>query len=159
MPHSKTAKPCTKAVYHDDMGDYSSNEPTMDGTASLSFYLSSMEKEGRRQRSQHVVDVEGAMVRMDPARKDVYLAFTADERAEGGQRVLDILEKNRIKASFFFTGNFLRNPDHATLVRKVINNGHYVGPHSDRHLLYCDWDKRDALLVDRRTFESRQAHF
>jgi len=37
-----------KAVYHDDMGDYSSNEPTMDGTASLSFYLSSMEKEGHR---------------------------------------------------------------------------------------------------------------
>ena len=34
-----------KAVYHDDMGDYSSNEPTMDGTASLSFYLSSLEKE------------------------------------------------------------------------------------------------------------------
>jgi hypothetical protein len=32
-----------KAVYHDDIGDYSTNEPTMDGTASLIFYLSSME--------------------------------------------------------------------------------------------------------------------
>lgn len=31
------------AVYHDDLGDYSTNEPTMDGTASLSFYLSAME--------------------------------------------------------------------------------------------------------------------
>jgi len=40
-----------EAVYHDDPGDYSTNEPTMDGTASLSFYLSSMEKEGRRQQS------------------------------------------------------------------------------------------------------------
>jgi hypothetical protein len=37
------------AVYHDDIGDYTSNEPTMDGTASLSFYLSSLEKEGNRQ--------------------------------------------------------------------------------------------------------------
>ncbi|MCC8094972.1 MAG: glycoside hydrolase family 9 protein [Tannerellaceae bacterium] len=35
------------AVYHDDPGDYSSNEPTMDGTASLSFYLATMEQEGR----------------------------------------------------------------------------------------------------------------
>jgi hypothetical protein len=35
------------AVYHDDPGDYSSNEPTMDGTASLSFYLSTMEKMGK----------------------------------------------------------------------------------------------------------------
>ncbi|MFW6042903.1 MAG: glycoside hydrolase family 9 protein [Marinilabiliaceae bacterium] len=32
-----------KAVYHDDIGDYSTNEPTMDGTASLIYYLSSME--------------------------------------------------------------------------------------------------------------------
>lgn len=29
-------------VYHDDSGDYSTNEPTMDGTASLIYYLSSM---------------------------------------------------------------------------------------------------------------------
>jgi hypothetical protein len=38
------------AVYHDDYGDYSTNEPTMDGTASLSFYLSAMEKSGKRKR-------------------------------------------------------------------------------------------------------------
>lgn len=35
-------------VYHDDNADYSSNEPTMDGTASLSYILSSLEAEGRR---------------------------------------------------------------------------------------------------------------
>lgn len=35
-----------KAVYHDDMGDFSTNEPTMDGTASLSYVLSSLESEG-----------------------------------------------------------------------------------------------------------------
>lgn len=34
-------------VYHDDVGDYSTNEPTMDGTASLSYYLSAIEKVGR----------------------------------------------------------------------------------------------------------------
>jgi hypothetical protein len=38
------------AVYHDDPGDYSSNEPTMDGTASLSYFLSVMQKRGRVQR-------------------------------------------------------------------------------------------------------------
>ncbi len=35
------------AVYHDDHGDYSTNEPTMDGTASLSFLLSSLQMEGK----------------------------------------------------------------------------------------------------------------
>jgi hypothetical protein len=36
------------AVYHDDSGDYSSNEPTMDGTASLSYLLSTLEKRGKK---------------------------------------------------------------------------------------------------------------
>ncbi|MGE5411778.1 MAG: hypothetical protein ACM3MI_12530, partial [Clostridiales bacterium] len=36
------------AVYHDDYGDYSTNEPTMDGTASLSFYLSAMQVDGEK---------------------------------------------------------------------------------------------------------------
>lgn len=31
------------AVYHDNIGDYTSNECTMDGTASLTYYLSEME--------------------------------------------------------------------------------------------------------------------
>ncbi|MCP2043387.1 glycoside hydrolase family 9 protein [Pontibacter sp. HSC-36F09] len=38
------------AVYHDDFGDYSTNEPTMDGTASLIYLLASKEyssQEGR----------------------------------------------------------------------------------------------------------------
>jgi hypothetical protein len=32
-------------VYHDDYADYSTNEPTMDGTADLTYYLSAMEAE------------------------------------------------------------------------------------------------------------------
>ncbi|HEY6953205.1 MAG TPA: glycoside hydrolase family 9 protein [Bacteroidota bacterium] len=39
------------AVYHDDWADYSTNEPTMDGTASLIFYLASMESDGTVSRS------------------------------------------------------------------------------------------------------------
>jgi endoglucanase len=32
-------------VYHDDYGDYSTNEPTMDGTASLIYLLAAKEAE------------------------------------------------------------------------------------------------------------------
>jgi hypothetical protein len=31
------------AVYHDDFGDYSTNEPTMDGTASLVYLMAALE--------------------------------------------------------------------------------------------------------------------
>ncbi len=36
------------AVYHDDYGDYSSNEPTMDGTASLVYLLASQEAKAEK---------------------------------------------------------------------------------------------------------------
>ncbi|MDE3185415.1 MAG: glycoside hydrolase family 9 protein [Bacteroidota bacterium] len=36
------------AVYHDDYGDYSSNEPTMDGTASLIYLLASQEAKAEK---------------------------------------------------------------------------------------------------------------
>ena len=35
------------AVYHDDYGDYSTNEPTMDGTASLIYLLAAQEAQHR----------------------------------------------------------------------------------------------------------------
>lgn len=36
------------AVYHDDMGDYSTNEPTMDGTASLIYLLAAMQAQSNK---------------------------------------------------------------------------------------------------------------
>ena len=33
-------------------------------------------------------------------------------------------------------------------------DGHYLGAHSDKHLLYCDWNKRDSLLVTKDEFEN-----
>jgi endoglucanase len=40
------------AVYHDDYGDYSTNEPTMDGTASLIYLLAAKEAEGKTKKPQ-----------------------------------------------------------------------------------------------------------
>ena len=37
-------------VYHDDAGDYSTNEPTMDGTASLVYLLAAKEHEAEKMR-------------------------------------------------------------------------------------------------------------
>jgi endoglucanase len=145
-----------KAVYHDDIGDYATNEPTMDGTASLSYYLASMENEGRKMGGQNekIKDEQGAVVRFKPNEKNIYLAFTADTRFEGGEHVLQVLEKRHIKGSFFFTGNFLRNPELKNITKRIVEQGHYVGAHSDTHLLYCDWGNRDSTLVSFDEFET-----
>ncbi|WP_321995734.1 glycoside hydrolase family 9 protein [Draconibacterium orientale] len=142
-----------KAVYHDDLGDYSSNEPTMDGTASLSYYLSAMEKMGRNQQQNYKKDEQGAIRYFNTNEKNIYLVFSAHDKAEGAAHILKTLDKKNSKASFFFTGDFLRDNQFQSTIKKIIKSGHYLGAHSDKHLLYCDWTKRDSLLVDRTTFE------
>jgi endoglucanase len=145
-----------KVVYHDDIGDYSTNEPTMDGTASLSFYLSTLEKEGLKQaaekESASVTDQNGAIVRKDITRKEIYLVFSADEYGDGMEYILNVLAQNNAEGSFFLTGNFLRNPIFSKTVNRIISEKHYIGPHSDKHLLYNDWEERDSLLVTRADF-------
>lgn len=145
-----------KAVYHDDIGDYATNEPTMDGTASLSFYLASLENDERKmaQQNEKIKDEQGAVIRFNPDEKNIYLAFTADTQFEGGEHVLQVLEKQKIKGSFFFTGNFLRNQEYKDITKRIVEQGHYVGPHSDGHLLYCDWKKRDSTLISFAEFET-----
>lgn len=136
-------------VYHDDYGDYSTNEPTMDGTASLSYYLSYMQAVGA---AAGRYDREGAQIKIPGDGKRLYLVFSAHDYGEGGNQIARVLQKNRVKASFFFTGDFMRNTTHKPLINKLIKDGHYIGSHSDKHLLYADWDKRDSLLVDKDTF-------
>jgi endoglucanase len=80
--------------------------------------------------------------------------FTADEFAGGSNTILPTLTRHKIKASFFFTGRFLRNKKFKPMAISIKKQGHYIGPHSDQHLLYCDWKRRDSLLVTYDEFRS-----
>ncbi len=137
-------------VYHDDVGDYSTNEPTMDGTACLIYYLSALEAENTYPKP--LFDGTGAIIRGDTTQKKIALVFTGDEFAEGGETIQRTLLRNEVKASFFLTGHFYRNPRLTTLIEKLLADGHYLGAHSDRHLLYCDWTEEQNLLVTRDSF-------
>jgi endoglucanase len=137
------------AVYHDDYGDYSTNEPTMDGTAVL-IYLLAAQENAAMQKSQTVT--RGGITRMDSTRHEIALVFTGDEFGEGLSSIAQTLQQQQIKGSFFFTGNFYRNKRLQPTIRQLYKEGHYLGPHSDRHLLYCDWNRPDSLLVNRQQF-------
>ena len=63
------------------------------------------------------------------------------------------MKKEKIHGSFFFTGNFYSNPKFKSVIKKLRRNGNYLGSHSDKHLLYCDWEKRDSLLVTQEEFK------
>lgn len=98
--------------------------------------------------------LHGAIVRGDSSAKTLALVFTGDEYAEGGMFIAEVLRKQSIKASFFLTGKFYRNPAFESLLLTLSRDGHYLGAHSDQHLLYCDWTHRDSLLVTRKEFET-----
>lgn len=139
-------------VYHDDAGDYSTNEPTMDGTACLLLYLASLESD--KEDAFPVVDAHGALVRGNPKEKKIALLFSAHDRAEGAMFIADSLKAHNIRASFFFTGEFYSNPKFKPLIKRLIGDGHYLGAHSDRHLLYNEWDSERTLRVSEETFKS-----
>lgn len=139
-------------VYHDDYGDYSTNEPTMDGTASLTFYLSSLEKPDSSRKN--VRTSHGAIVRGDTTAKKIHLVFTGHEFSDGGEHIRKVLKKREVPAHFFFTGDFYRNRDNKKLIEQLRKDGHYLGAHSDKHLLYATWENRDSLLVDKSLFIS-----
>ncbi len=95
---------------------------------------------------------QGAIVRGDSTRKQITLVFTGHEFADGAKPIRSILKKHEIKAAFFFTGHFYRNPSFKATIENLIKDGHYLGAHSNDHLLYCDWVKRDSLLVTHQEF-------
>ena len=98
------------------------------------------------------MDEHGAIIRGDLSKKQIALVFTGDEFADGGEIITDVLNANNVKASFFLTGNFYKTPAFNSMIKRLKNDGHYLGAHSDKHLLYADWTNRDSLLVTRDQF-------
>ena len=110
-------------------------------------------KEGR---NIFTVDRNGVVRRINPDRKDVYLVFTAHfstddngyfENFDGIEPVLDVLGAKGVKGSFFPTGNCFRVDRYKPFLRRILDEGHYLSHHSDRHLLLSTEDGRDSTLV------------
>ncbi len=156
------------AVYHDDIGDYASNEPTMDGTAGLVAYAAALEARGHtaRRAGSFEKDPYGTIVRVNPDKKTVYLCFTADVNFNGAETILKTLKKQKVKGNFFLTGNCLRYTPNEAVIRRIVEEGHYVGGHSDKHVLYCDWGadrptlmSADSIIADVKANYAELAKF
>lgn len=137
-------------VYHDAIGDYATNEPTMDGTASLSYILAAMQADGGTAKPDRNVRHRGGVVRTDPSKREIALVFSAHEWSDGAQKIMQTLDRNGIKAAFFFTGDFYRQ--HPDIIKALKDKGHYLGSHSNAHLQYMPWDNPDSLLVNKSEF-------
>lgn len=124
------------------------------------FLLNSFFLQAQNPEPNHATETLGAITRLDSTKPNIYLIFSAHKQREGGNHVYDILHKNHIPASFFFTGDFYREKDNASFIKDLLKDGHYLGAHSNTHLLYAPWEKRDSTLVTKTQFlEDLQANY
>jgi peptidoglycan/xylan/chitin deacetylase (PgdA/CDA1 family) len=109
---------------------------------------------GQRGPSHDVELREGGIIRGPTSSRRLALVFTGHGYAEGGETILDELARHNGKGSFFFTGDFLTNVNFRPLIQRIVREGHYLGPHSDKHVLYCPWDGPKRTLVTYTEFQA-----
>jgi len=109
---------------------------------------------GKASFLNHAIFKYGGLERADTTEKIIYLTFTGGNFNDGGKWISRVLERKGVPAHFFFTGDFYRSPENIKLIKKLIKQGHYLGPHSDKHLLYASWTNRDSLMVSKEEFTS-----
>ena len=74
-----------------------------------------------------ILEENGGICLGNKDKKNIYLTF--DEGYEAGytSKILEILKKNNVKATFFITAHYVNSqPD---LVKQMINEGHIIGNH------------------------------
>ncbi len=97
--------------------------------------------------------VQGGVTRGDRTRKELALIFTGGDKGEGSELILDTLLDNGVKASFFVTGGYVAAQGYGVWLRRMVDEGHYLGPHSHGHLLYAPWNDRRVTLVTEEQFK------
>lgn len=102
-------------------------------------------------RSTNTLD-RGGIIRGPRDKKVLALEFTGGHFAEGGTVILDTLKKHDIKGSFFFIGDFFREPKFEDVIKRIKNEGHYLGAHSDKHPLYATWENPPKLQITKEEF-------
>lgn len=68
---------------------------------------------------------------MGKNKKVIYLTFDEGSNDTYVAEIVDVLNKNDVKATFFLCGNFIL--DHKELIKKMADSGHSVGNHTDNH--------------------------
>ena len=102
----------------------------------------------------------------DTSKKIIYLTFDNGYEAGYTESILDTLKKHDIQATFFLTGHYVESA--TDLVKRMIDDGHIIGNHSDKHPnmaklsdqeLIDEWQRFDEKLQKltdiKRTFYAR----
>ena len=87
--------------------------------------------------------------------KVLYLTFDAGYENGNTAKILDALKKHQVPATFFVVGNYLEtSPD---LVRRMVDEGHFVGNHTYHHPDMSKISSKDAFQKELTDLETKYA--
>ena len=81
----------------------------------------------------------------DTTTKKVYLTFDDGPGSQTG-KILDILKKNHVKASFFVTGK--EDASSKKIYQRIVKEGHTLAMHSYSHIQDVIYDSKEAFEKD-----------
>jgi len=85
--------------------------------------------------------------------KVIYLTFDAGYENGYTERILDVLKKENVPATFFLVGTYIRtNPD---LAKRIVADGHNIGNHTTRH---PDMSAMDSARFEKELKETEAAY-
>ena len=90
----------------------------------------------------------GAIWRMDPNEKSVYLTFDDGPIPEVTPWVLELLDKHDIKATFFMVGDNIRK--HPDVFQMVVDGGQRIGNHTFNHIRGFEYLSDNYLAIRTR---------
>jgi len=73
----------------------------------------------------------GAFYKGDPQSKNIYLTFDSGYENGYTSKILKVLKKEKVSATFFVTGHFLNSQPE--LAKQMVKEGHIIGNHSWSH--------------------------
>lgn len=73
----------------------------------------------------------GAVYKGDPEQKILYLTFDSGYENGFTPKILEVLKKEKVPATFFVTGQFLKSQPE--LSKQIVKEGHMIGNHSWAH--------------------------
>lgn len=80
---------------------------------------------------EDILEDYGAVYKGDPEKKVLYLTFDAGYEYGHTPKILDVLKKEKVPATFFVTGHFLESQPE--LAKRIVKEGHIIGNHSWFH--------------------------
>lgn len=141
------------AIYRDHVNDFITNQSNIDATTSLLHLLAVRQANSEKKEffDKNQYD-RGGINRFNPDNKQVTIIFTGHQYADGYKKIRSTLNRHKVKASFFFSGDFMRKAGNARKIKKLKDDGHYIGSATNHYEQLADWNGIPSANMRKTSF-------